>query len=119
MSESKSVSSSVTTGKHHPSTSSTKKSSRISQRFSAAKKLDSAVDFVKSATADQKLPNGPTPPLRMGAPPSVSGFSETFITSVFSQAIVKIDADPSEDNNNNTAGAAATADPATTKKKKK
>ena len=90
----------------------------MSQRFSAAKKLDSAVDFVKSATADQKLPNGPTPPLRMGAPPSVSGFSETFITSVFSQAIVKIDADPSEDNNN-TAGAAAAVDPATTKKKKK
>jgi hypothetical protein len=74
-----------------------KKTSRLRGRFNDAKKLDSAVDFVQSATADQKLPNGPTPPVRMGAPPSVGGFSETFVTSIFSQAIVSLDGT----NNNN------------------
>ena len=73
------------------SSSSPKKTSRMQRRFDKAKKLDSAVDFVKSTTADQKLPNGPSPPIRMGAPPSVEGFSETFVTSIFSQAIVQMD----------------------------
>ena len=71
----------------------TKKTSRMRGRFNNAKKLDNAVDFVKNTTADQKFTDSskPTPPLRMGAPPSVGGFSETFVTSIFSQAIVKMD----------------------------
>ena len=64
------------------------KTSRLRGKFNHAKKLDSAVDFVKSTTADQKLPNGPSPPVRMGASPNVGGFSENFVTSIFSQAIV-------------------------------
>jgi hypothetical protein len=73
------------------SSNSSKKSSRLRSKFNDAKKLDSAVDLVKASTADQKLPNGPSPPVKMGAPPTVNGFSETFVTSIFSQAIVKMD----------------------------
>ena len=61
------------------------------RRFQNARKLDSAVDFVRATTADQKLPEGPRPPLRMGGPSSLAGFSETFVTGVFSQAIVNND----------------------------
>ena len=61
---------------------------RMRRRFQHARNLDSAVDFVKAATADQKLPDGPRPPLRMGGPACLIGFSETFVTGVMSQAIV-------------------------------
>ena len=64
---------------------------RMRRRFQNARKLDSAVDFVRATTADQKLPEGPRPPLRMGGPSSLAGFSETFVTGVLSQAIVNTD----------------------------
>ena len=64
------------------------KSGRMRRRFQNARKLDSAVDFVQAATADQQLPLGPRPPARLGACTNVVGFSENFVTSVFSQAIV-------------------------------
>ena len=61
---------------------------RMRRRFQDARELDSAVNFVRATTADQKLPEGPRPPLRMGGPSSLVGFSETFVTGVMSQAIV-------------------------------
>ena len=61
---------------------------RMGRRFQDAKNLDFAVDFVQAATADQKLPDGPSPPLRMGGPLSLVSFAETIVTGVMSQAIV-------------------------------
>ena len=73
------------------------RSGRMRRHFQNARKLDSAVDFVQAATADQQLPLGPRPPVRLGASGNVVGFSESFVTSVFSQAIVNTQEDGLDD----------------------